>query len=135
MLRLLHDERSTTTAMEFDLQRLLAPDAWALAIALRGAALYLLLFALFHFALRREVLSFGLAESLVLVLIADAAQNAMAGEAVSLAESVLVASGMIASHLLIRAARIARHRLLRRLRRPRRAHTAFPPTLTERKYP
>jgi uncharacterized membrane protein YcaP (DUF421 family) len=116
--------------MEFDLHRLLAMDTWTAAIVLRGAALYLLLFALFHFALRREVLSFGLAESLVLVLIADAAQNAMAGEAISLAECVLVAAGMIACHFLIRAARIARHRVLRRLRR---SH-AFTSPLTERKH-
>jgi uncharacterized membrane protein YcaP (DUF421 family) len=116
--------------MEFDLYRLLALDTWTAAIALRGAALYLLLFALFHFALRNEVLSFGLVESLVLVLVADAAQNAMAGEPVSLAECVLVAAGMIACHFLIRAGRIARHRALRRLRR---SH-GFNSPLTERKH-
>ena len=117
--------------MDFDPYRLMALDASALAIALRGAALYLLLFALFHFALRREVLSFGLAESLVLVLIADAAQTVMAGERVSLSESILVAAGMIACHLLIRVARIARHRLRRRLRR---SQAGFTTTFTQRNH-
>jgi len=95
-------------------------------IALRGAALYLLLFTLFHFVLRRVTLPFGIAESLVLVLIADASQNAMAGEAISIAESAILAGGMLTAHLLVRATYWLRHgivRLLRRSRRGRRGGT------------
>jgi uncharacterized membrane protein YcaP (DUF421 family) len=85
----------------------------AIEIALWGAALYLLLFALFHFVLRREALPFGIFESLVLVLIADASQNAMAGEAISIAESAILAGGMLAGHLAVRAAYAFRHVAIR----------------------
>jgi uncharacterized membrane protein YcaP (DUF421 family) len=85
-------------------------------IALWGAALYLLLFAVFHFIPRREALPFGIAESMVLVLIADASQNAIAGEAVSFAESALLAGGMIACHLVVRMVYALRHSLARHVR-------------------
>jgi uncharacterized membrane protein YcaP (DUF421 family) len=99
----------------------------AIEIALWGAALYLLLFALFHFVLRREVMSFGIAESLVLVLIADASQNAMAGEAISVAESAILASGMLACHLVVRTVYALRHSVIRYLRRGRRGGTVKTP--------
>jgi uncharacterized membrane protein YcaP (DUF421 family) len=90
-------------------------------IALWGAALYLLLFALFHFIPRRETLPFGIAESLVLVLIADASQNAIAGEAVSFTESALLAGGMLACHLVVRMVYALRHGLARHGRSARQA--------------
>ena len=48
-------------------------------ILLRGSAIYWLLFLLFRFVVRREIGAVGIADLLVLVLVADAAQNAMAG--------------------------------------------------------
>jgi uncharacterized membrane protein YcaP (DUF421 family) len=49
-------------------------------IVLRGSAVYWLLFLLFRFVVRRDLGAVGLADLLVLVLVADAAQNAMAGD-------------------------------------------------------
>jgi uncharacterized membrane protein YcaP (DUF421 family) len=46
---------------------------------LRGSVMYWLLFLLFRFVLRRDVGAIGIADVLLLVLIADASQNAMAG--------------------------------------------------------
>jgi len=92
----------------------------AIEIALWGAALYLLLFALFHFVVRREAVPFGIAESLLLVLFADASQNAMAGEAISITESALLAGGMLACHLVVRTVYALRHSVVRYLRRGRR---------------
>lgn len=89
-------------------------------LVLRGAVIYVLLFLFFRFLARHEAVSFGIVEMLVLVLIADASQNAMAGETTSLAESAILAGSMLASHLLVRFAYALRHRLLRR-RRARRA--------------
>ncbi len=49
-------------------------------IVLRGSAIYWFLFAIFRLALRRDVGAVGIADVLLLVLIADASQNAMAGD-------------------------------------------------------
>lgn len=50
-----------------------------LELIVRGSAMYWFLFLLFRFVLRRDASSMGLADILLLVLIADASQNAMAG--------------------------------------------------------
>jgi uncharacterized membrane protein YcaP (DUF421 family) len=50
-----------------------------LELMLRGSAVYWFLFLLFRFVLRRDAGSMGIADILLLVLIADASQNAMAG--------------------------------------------------------
>lgn len=48
-------------------------------ILVRGTAMYWFLFLLFRFVIRRDVGSIAIADMLLLVLIADASQNAMAG--------------------------------------------------------
>ena len=64
-----------------------------LEMVVRGSAVYWFLFCLFRFVLRRDAGSVAIADIMVLVLIADAAQNAMAGEYKSLADgAVLVAT-------------------------------------------
>lgn len=62
-------------------------------IVVRGSSIYWLLFLLFRFVLRRDVGSIAIADVLLLVLIADASQNAMSGGYDSVAEgAVLVAT-------------------------------------------
>ena len=56
----------------------------------RGSAIYLFLFLLFRFVLRRDSGSLGLADILLIVLIADAAQNGMAGEYKSVSEAMIL---------------------------------------------
>jgi len=48
-------------------------------LMLRGTLVYWLLFLIFRFVLRRDVGAVGIADILLLVIVADAAQNAMAG--------------------------------------------------------
>jgi uncharacterized membrane protein YcaP (DUF421 family) len=48
-------------------------------LILRGTLVYWLLFLIFRFILRRDVGAVGIADILLLVIVADAAQNAMAG--------------------------------------------------------
>lgn len=48
-------------------------------LMLRGTAMYWFLFLLLRFVLRRDMGSIGIADVLLLVVIADAAQNAMSG--------------------------------------------------------
>ncbi len=50
-----------------------------LELILRGSVVYWLLFLIFRFVLRRDAGSMGIADILLLVVIADASQNEMAG--------------------------------------------------------
>jgi uncharacterized membrane protein YcaP (DUF421 family) len=76
-----------------DLAELLRFDVPPLELVLRGSAMYWLLFLLFRFVLRRDTGSIAIADILLLVLIADASQNAMAGGYTTLGEgAVLVAT-------------------------------------------
>lgn len=63
-----------------DLQDLFGLSLNPLELVLRGTAVYWFLFLLFRFVLRRDAGSIGIADILLLVLIADASQNAMAGD-------------------------------------------------------
>lgn len=88
-----------------------------LALVLRGSLVYWGLFLLFRFVLRRDTGSLGIADILLLVLIADAAQNAMAGGYDSLADGgLLVLTLAMWSWLLDWAG--YRFRLVRRLAEP-----------------
>jgi uncharacterized membrane protein YcaP (DUF421 family) len=61
-----------------------------LELVLRGSAVYWGLFLLFRFGLRRDTGSLGIADILLLVLIADASQNAMAGGYDSVADGAVL---------------------------------------------
>lgn len=75
-----------------DLRSMFVPSLSLAEIILRGTVIYLFLFALLR-VLRREAGAIGVGDLLVVVLIADAAQNAMAGEYKSITEgAVLVAT-------------------------------------------
>jgi uncharacterized membrane protein YcaP (DUF421 family) len=59
-------------------------------LILRGSVIYWFLFVLFRFILRRDAGSLGLADILVVVLVADAAQNGMSGEYKSVSEAMIL---------------------------------------------
>lgn len=81
--------------MTVDWQSLLALNVPLLEIVVRGSAIYWFLFVLFRLLVRRELGAVGMADLLVLVIIADAAQNAMAGEYTTITEGmVLIATVM-----------------------------------------
>jgi len=61
-----------------------------LELIVRGTAVYWFLFALFRFVLRRDAGSIAIADIMLLVLIADAAQNAMSGDYTTLADGAVV---------------------------------------------
>jgi uncharacterized membrane protein YcaP (DUF421 family) len=73
-----------------DLVALFAFNVNPLEIVLRGTVMYWFLFLLFRFVLRRDGGSIGIADVLLLVLIADASQNAMSGAYESIAEGCLL---------------------------------------------
>jgi uncharacterized membrane protein YcaP (DUF421 family) len=74
-------------------------DPWELM--LRGSAVYWFLFLLFRFVLRRDAGSLGLADILLLVLIADASQNAMAGGYDSVGDGLVLVSTIAAWNWLM----------------------------------
>lgn len=77
---------------EFDWKELLALSVSPIELILRGSAIYWFLFALFRFILTRDVGSIGMADVLFVVIIADAAQNAMAGEYKSITDGIVLIS-------------------------------------------
>ncbi len=64
-------------------------------IVIRGTAVYWLLFLIFRFVLRRDIGSVTIADVLVLILIADASQNAMAGEYHTVSEGAVLISTLV----------------------------------------
>ncbi len=77
----------------------LSMSPWELVI--RGTAMYLFLFALFRVVMRRRVGSIGMADILILVIVADASQNAMSGEYKSVTEGAILVGTIIAWNMLI----------------------------------
>ena len=63
-----------------DLQALFEPDTPILEMVFRGTIVYLSIFVLLRVIVKQAAGSLNLADLLLIVLIADAAQNAMAGE-------------------------------------------------------
>ncbi len=87
----------------FDVEwgRTFLPDTPLLEIFLRGTVVYLVLFGLLRIVLRRESGAVGITDLLVVVLLADAAQNAMADDYTSIPDGVLlVATIAFWSHAL-----------------------------------
>jgi uncharacterized membrane protein YcaP (DUF421 family) len=72
-----------------------------LELMLRGTAIYWFLFLLFRVVLRRDTGSLAMADVLLLVLIADAAQNAMAGGYQSLSDGFVLIATIAGWNLLL----------------------------------
>jgi uncharacterized membrane protein YcaP (DUF421 family) len=73
--------------------------AWELI--LRGSVMFWLLFLFFRVVLRRDVGAVGVADVLLVVLIADASQNAMTGGYESVAEGAVLVATLIAWNVAI----------------------------------
>lgn len=80
-----------------------APD-WAgmfsfsiapLELIVRGTLMYWFIFVLLRIAGRRDIGSLGIADLLVLVLIADAAQNGMAGEYTTVLDGMVLVATLV----------------------------------------
>ena len=71
------------------------PDVAILEIVLRGTIVYLALYFLLRTVLKRQSGSMGITDLLVIVLIADAAQNAMADEYRSVPAGVILVATIL----------------------------------------
>ncbi|MEP6943275.1 MAG: YetF domain-containing protein [Betaproteobacteria bacterium] len=72
-----------------------------LELVVRGSAMFWFLYALFRFVLRRDIGSIAMADILILVIIADASQNAMAGEYKSVSDGMVLVGTIIGWNVLV----------------------------------
>jgi uncharacterized membrane protein YcaP (DUF421 family) len=64
-------------------------------LVVRGSAIFWFLFLIFRFIMRRDIGGLGIADVLLLVIIADAAQNAMSGEYKTITEGCILIATII----------------------------------------
>src|SRR4051812_6060024 len=72
-----------------------------LELAVRGTVMFWFLFGVFRFVLRRDVGSVGVSDFLFVVILGDAAQNAMIGQATSTSDGMVLISTLIAWNYLL----------------------------------
>ena len=76
-------------------QELVVPTHSLAEMVVRGTAMYLALFLILRFAMKRQAGSVGIADILVIVVIADAAQNAFAKEYQSISEGLVLVGTIV----------------------------------------
>lgn len=100
-----------------DWSHILAFTVSPLELFIRGTLTYLFLFLLFRFVVRRDTGALGISDLLVLVIIADASQNAMSGEYKSVADGFVLISTIIGWNIVLNYLSY-RYALLRRFLLP-----------------
>lgn len=73
-----------------DVSRIFELQAGFAEMFIRGTTMYWVLYVLLRISGRRDLGSLGVADMLVLVLVADAAGNAMSGDSYSLGDGIIV---------------------------------------------
>ena len=71
------------------------PDVSVLEIFLRGSMMYLAIFILLRIVLKRQAGTLGMTDLLLITLLADASQNAMAGEYKSVPDGMVLVGTII----------------------------------------
>ena len=84
-----------------DFESLLRITVNPVELIVRGTLMYWFLFLLLRFVLRRDVGSLAMADVLLLVVIADASQNAMAGGYQSVTDGIILVSTIAAWNYLL----------------------------------
>jgi uncharacterized membrane protein YcaP (DUF421 family) len=87
--------------MSLDWGEIFGVSVSPLELIIRGTAMYLFLFLVFRVVVRRRVGAIGMADILILVIIADAAQNAMSGEYKSVTEGAILVGTILFWNLAI----------------------------------
>ena len=78
-----------------DWKSIFSLDIPVFEIILRGSAIYIALFVLLRIVLKRQTGSLGMTDLLLITLIADASQNAMAGEYKSISSGIVLVCTII----------------------------------------
>jgi uncharacterized membrane protein YcaP (DUF421 family) len=77
------------------LRELVVPDQSVLEIVIRISVVYLFLFFMLRFVLKREAAVLGVSDLLFIVLLADGVQNGMAGDYNSVTDALFVGATLI----------------------------------------
>ncbi len=72
-----------------------------LELVVRGTAMYFFLFLIFRVVVKRRVGAVGMGDILVLVIVADAAQNGMAGEYRSVTDGCILVATIVGWNTLV----------------------------------
>ena len=78
-----------------DWNQIFGVETSPLELIVRGTAMYLFLFLMFRVVVRRRIGAVGMADILIMVVIADAAQNAMSGEYKTVTEGFILVSTIL----------------------------------------
>jgi uncharacterized membrane protein YcaP (DUF421 family) len=78
-----------------DWKAIFVPDVSLLEIVLRGSLMYLAIFVLLRLVLKRQTGTLGTTDLLLITLLADASQNAMAGEYKSVPDGIVLVGTII----------------------------------------
>jgi uncharacterized membrane protein YcaP (DUF421 family) len=81
--------------MTVDFGELFGLSVSPVELIVRGTAMYLFLFALFRVVVRRRIGAVGMADVLLLVIVADAAQNGMSGEYRSITDAFILVGTIV----------------------------------------
>lgn len=84
------------TLLNLNLGHLFTPDTAIAETIIRGTVMYWFLFLVLRFVLRRDVGSPGIMDFLFVVLLGDAAQNAMIGEGMSPTDGMILIATLVA---------------------------------------
>lgn len=82
-------------SLDIDWRGIFVPDTPVLEIIVRGSVMYLALFVLLRLVLKREAGALGVTDLLVVVLIADAAQNGLAGDYTTVPDGLLLVGTIV----------------------------------------
>lgn len=93
--------RLNGVASSLDLASVFGLTTPLIEIIIRGTVIYWFLFFVFRFIVRRDVGAVGIADILILVIIADASQNAMAGEYTSVTDGMILILTLVGWNLLL----------------------------------
>jgi uncharacterized membrane protein YcaP (DUF421 family) len=78
-----------------DWKSIFSPDTPIIEIILRGSLMYISLFVMLRVILKRQTGTLGMTDLLLITLLADAAQNAMAGEYTSITDGIALVATII----------------------------------------
>jgi uncharacterized membrane protein YcaP (DUF421 family) len=95
------ETRPLEKLFQLDWEELFVPSTSLVEIVVRGTLMYLALFFLLRVVLKRQSGGVSITDILVIVLIADAAQNGMAGEYTSITEGLLLVGTILAWSFVI----------------------------------
>ena len=79
----------------FDIEKAFTPDVSLFEMVVRGVIVYLVIFVLLRVVLRGRLGTMTVADLLVLVIIADAAQNAMSSSYTSITDGIVLVATIV----------------------------------------